>query len=110
MARRAESRPRTTPLAGTDPGGAGLAARERLERYGVNTLSDAGAADDPRRFQRGLTADAVPDEFGPVQALPRESAGDLVRIAGVTPGDRPAVITAAVSAGTPRTTPPSRPS
>jgi len=35
---------------------------------------------------------------------------DLVRIAGVTPGDRPAVITAAVSAGTPRTTPPSRPS
>ena len=59
---------------------------------------------------RGRTADAVPDEFGAVQALPRERPGDLVRIAGVTPGDRPAVITAAVSAGTPRTTPPSRPS
>ena len=55
----------------------------------MNTLSDAGAADDPRRFQRGRTADAVPDEFGAVQALPRESADDLVRIAGVTPGDRP---------------------
>ena len=29
------------------------------------------------------------DEFGAVQALPRESAGDLVRIAGVTPGGPP---------------------
>ena len=68
------------------------------------TPAGGRAADDPRRFQRGRTADSVPDEFGAVQALPRESAGDLVRIAGVTPGDRPAVITAAVSAGTPRTT------
>ena len=39
---RAESRPRMTPLTGTSPRAAGLAARERLERYGVNTLSDAG--------------------------------------------------------------------
>ena len=44
--------------------------------------------------------------YASAEAVP----GDLVRIAGVTPGDRPAVITAAVSAGTPRTTPPSRPS
>ena len=89
VARRAESRPRMTPLAGTDPGGRGprrpgtprAVRREHAERR--------RAADDPRRFQRGRTADAVPDEFGAVQALPRESAGDLVRIAGVTPGDRP---------------------
>ena len=36
----------------------------------------------------GRTADAVLDERGAVQALPRESAGDLARINGVTPRTR----------------------
>ena len=44
-----------------------------------------------------------------VQALPRESAADLVRIDGVTPGTA-AIITAAVCTSASRTTPPSRPS
>ena len=35
------------------------------------------------------TADAVLDECGAVQALPRESAGDFARIDGVTPRTRP---------------------
>ena len=48
-----------TPLAGTGPRAAGLVARERLERHGVSTLSDAElltilagptAAGPPTRF------------------------------------------------------------
>ena len=98
-----------TSSTGTNPRAAGLVARERLERHGVNTLSDAELLAILAGPNGGRTTDAVLDECGTVQALPRESAGDLARIIGVTPGTA-AVITAAVCAGTPPTTPPSRPS
>ena len=93
-----------TSSTGTNPRAADLVVRERLER-----LSDAGLLTILVGPDGGRTADAVLDECGAVQALPRESAGDLARIDGVTPGTA-AVITAAVCTGTPRTTPPSRPS
>ena len=87
-----------TPLTGTGSRAAGLVARERLERHGVNALSDAElltilAGPNGRR-----TADAVLDECGAVHALPHESADDLARIDGVTPRTA-AVITAAVELG-----------
>ena len=46
------------------------------------------AAAGPRRPNGGRSADAVLDECGAVQALPRESVGDLARIDGVTPRTR----------------------
>ena len=87
-----------TPLTGTNPRAAGLVARERLERHGVNTLSDAkllAILSDPNG---GRTADVVLDECGAVQAPPQESAGDLAHIDGVTPRTA-AIITAAVERG-----------
>ena len=83
------------------PGTPRAARRQHAERR--------RAADDPRRPQRRpgrrRGARRVRGGAGPA----RESAGDLARIDGVTPGTA-AVITAAVSTGTPTTTPPSRPS
>ena len=86
-----------TPLAGTGPRAAGLVAPERLERHGVGTLSDADLLTILAGPAGSRHADAVLDERGRVQALLQESAGDLARIDGVTPGA--AVITAAVERG-----------
>ena len=92
-----------TPPAGTGPRAAGLVARERLERHGVSTLSDAELLTILAGPNGSRAADAMLDECGAVQALPHESAGDLARIDGVTPRAA-AVITAAVELGrrTPR--------
>ena len=87
-----------TPLAATGPRGAGLVARERLERHGVGTLSDAELLTILTGPNGGRTADAVLGECGAVQALPHESADDLARIDGVTPRAA-AVIAAAVELG-----------
>ena len=87
-----------TPLTGTGPRAAGLIARERLERHGVSTLSDAELLTILAGPSGSRAADAVLDECGAVQALPQESAGDLARIDGVTPRAA-AVITAAVELG-----------
>ena len=92
-----------TSSTGTGPRAAGLVARERLERHGVNTLSDAELPAILADPNGGRTADAELNECGAVQALPQESAGDLARIDGVTPRTA-AIITAAVELGrrTPR--------
>ena len=87
-----------TPLTGTNPRAAGLVARKRLEQHGVSTLSDAELLTILAGPNGGQAADAVLAECGPVQALPRESAGDLARIDGVTPRAA-AIITAAVERG-----------
>ena len=87
-----------TYLTGTGPRAAGLVARERLERHGVGTLSDAELLTILAGPAGSRAADAVLDKCGPVQALPQESAGDLARIDGVTPRAA-AVITAAVELG-----------
>ena len=47
------------------------------------------AAAGPRRPNGGRTADALLDECGEAQALPREGGGDLARIHSVTPRTRP---------------------
>ena len=93
-----------TPLTGTNPRAAGLVARERLERHGVNTLSDAELLAILAGPNGSRTADLLLDECGTVQAPPqKESAGDLARIDGITPRTA-AIITAAVELGrrTPR--------
>ena len=95
-----------TSSAGTNPRAADVVVPERLERHGVNTLSDAGLLTIPAGPNGGRTADAVLDECG---AVPEESAGGLARIDGVTPRTI-AIIMAAVCTGTPRATPPARPS
>ncbi len=86
------------PPAGTGPHAAGLFARERLERHGVGTLSDAELLTILAGPAGSRAADAVLGECGAVQALPQESAGDLARIDGVTPRAA-AVIAAAVELG-----------
>ena len=73
------------PPAGTGPHAAGLFARERLERHGVGTLSDAELLTILAGPAGSRAADAVLGECGAVQTLPQESAGDLARIHGVTP-------------------------
>ena len=106
-----------TSSTGTDPRAAGLVARERLERHGVSTLSDPELLGILAGPNGGRTADAALDDH-------------VTRIDGVTPRTA-AIITAAVELGrrtpgrlgvptgpgrragregTPRTTPPSRPS
>ena len=87
-----------TSVTGTNPRAAGLLARERLDRHGVNTLSDAELLTILAGPGGSRTADAVLGECGAVQALPHESAGDLARIDGVTPRTA-AIITAAVELG-----------
>ena len=87
-----------TSSTGTNPHAAGLVARERLERHGVSTLSDAELLTILAGPNGSRAADAVLDECGAVQALPQESAGDLARLDGVTPRAA-AVITAAVELG-----------
>ncbi len=84
--------------AGTNLRPAGLVARERLERHGVGTLSDAELLTILAGPSGSRAADAVLGECGAVQALPQESAGDLARIDGVTPRAA-AVIAAAVELG-----------
>ncbi len=68
--------------------------------------------DAPSRGERRRAARPSDSVYGNALSGTRDNAPvvPLVVRTGVTPGDRPAVITAAVSAGTPRTTPPSRPS
>ncbi len=87
-----------TSPAGTGPRAAGLVARERLERHGVGTLSDAELLTILAGPAGNRAADAVLGECGAVQTLPQESAGDLARIDGVTPRAA-AVIAAAVELG-----------
>ena len=87
-----------TSITGTNPRAAGLVARERLDRHGVSTLSDAELLTILAGPGGSRTADAVLGECGAVQALPHESAGDLARIDGVTPRTA-AIITAAVELG-----------
>lgn len=88
-----------TSSSGTDPPAAGLVARERLERHGADTLTDAELLTILAGPAGSRAADAVLGECGgAVQTLPRESAGDLARIDGVTPRAA-AVIVAAVELG-----------
>ena len=53
-----------TSSTGTNPRAAGLVARERLERHGVNTLSDAELLTMLAGPNGSRTADAVLDECG----------------------------------------------
>ena len=92
-----------TPPAGTGPRAAGFVARERLERHGVGTLSDAELLTILAGPAGSRAADAVLGECGRCRPCPKERAGDLARIDGVTPRTA-AVIKAAVELGrrTPR--------
>ena len=80
------------PRPAREPGQRRRAEADDRRRPDAPARGDAArgrAAAGPRRPNDGRTADAVQGECGAVQALPRESAGDLVRIDGVTPRTRP---------------------
>ena len=91
-------KPGAPPRAGYDARRTSISARERMQEYGANTLTDAELLTIIAGRNGRRAADALLSEYGPVQALASENVDDLSRLNGVTPRAA-AAISAAVELG-----------